>query len=115
MSETPEEEGSESAGGEAWLLAWEGLTHRDLGHGQHPGDPRQHIGALLHHPPRQTDSAQHLPRELTPPSPPPHPTPAPSHHTHSDQAGRHTRTGCLHVLQALLVGHEVAHYGMRAA
>lgn len=32
-------------------------------------------------------------------------------HTHADQAGRQAGTGNLHLLQALLVGHEVAHCG----
>lgn len=32
-------------------------------------------------------------------------------HTHADQAGSHARAGGLHVLQALLMGHEVANCG----
>lgn len=48
--------------------------------------------------------------------PPPLPASLLAHtRTHSDQAGRHARTGRLHMLQALLVGHKVADCGMRAA
>lgn len=80
--------------------------------------------------PTQPRSAGSTARPIQPAVLPPSPGPAtgarvPTHyhsqwlqeptlHTHVDQAGCQARTGGLHMLQAFLVGHEVADCGMRA-